>query len=45
MMDTLASEMKDTYLVYGHTTPGNRKVWHWSDVCLFVAGPLPVTII
>ena len=26
MMDTLASEMKDTYLVYGHTTPGNRKV-------------------
>ena len=27
MMDTLASEMKDTYLAYGHTTPGHRKVW------------------
>ena len=26
MMDALASEMKDTYLVYGNTTPGNRKV-------------------
>jgi hypothetical protein len=26
MMDSLAAEMKDTYLVYASTTPGNRKV-------------------
>lgn len=26
MMDELSSEMKDTYLVYANTTPGNRKI-------------------